>query len=338
MRLYRPGPLGGLDSQLLYHALARVGREGLVLCRPDGPYVSIGYHQDLAQEIDLAHCRRRGLPVFRREVAGGAVYLDRGQLFYQLVVRRGNPRWPARRERLFARLLGPVVATLRELGLPARLVPPCDIHVGGRKISGNGAGEIGDCAVLVGNLLVEFDCAAMSRVLRLPGEGARRVVRREMERALTTLRRELPRAPSLEALEERLAGAFARAVPGLEAGEVPPEVWAKAREIEPEYRAPQWLYEPGRTLPYRELKIAEGTCVYAFGEEGAGAAPLLLVVRKGRIRWVGTAGGEAGVRWRSFLGRRLLVERLRRVPWDELGTGAQPGWEDPGRLLSAVTR
>ena len=200
MRLYRPGPLTWVDSQLLYHALPRVGREGLILCRPNSPYVSIGYHQDLRYEVDVGFCHEHSIPLFRREVAGGTVYLDGRQLFYQLVLHKKNPALPARRDAIFAKFLGPVMATLDELGLAARLVPPCDIQVGERKISGNGAGEIGDYVVLVGNLLLDFDFETMSRVLNLPGRALREVVRTQMERRLSTLRRELLWPPSLEEL------------------------------------------------------------------------------------------------------------------------------------------
>ena len=84
MDLYNLGTVSWLDSQLLYHALAYLGREGLILLQPGSPYVCLGYHQDAAQEIEVDFLTEHGIPIFRREVGGGAVYLDRGQLFYQL--------------------------------------------------------------------------------------------------------------------------------------------------------------------------------------------------------------------------------------------------------------
>ncbi len=328
MKLYRPGAVPWAWSQLLYHALPRLGREGLVLCRPDAPYVCVGYHQDLAWEVDLDHCRARGIPVFRREVAGGTVYLDGRQVFYQLVLHRRSPAVPLGRDAFFRRFLSPVVEALEVLGLSARIAPPCDIRVGGRKISGNGAGEIGDYVVLVGNLLLDFDFGAMARVLALPGEPVREVVRGEMERALTTLARELPEPPAPEAVEEALARAFTRALPGLGPGALDPGLQGKVRELEPAFLSPGWLLEPGRKLPYREVKIAEGTVVYAVAR--GGAPPLVIVTRGGRVAGVGW-GGEPGEA-RRFLGRRLLVDRLRR--WARAGRGG-PG--SASGLLSEVT-
>ncbi len=328
MDLYRPGVVPWAWSQLLYHALPRLGREGLVLCRPGRPYVCVGYHQDLGYEVDLGHCRSRGIPVFRREVAGGTVYLDGRQVFYQVVLHRRSPAAPLGRDAFFRRLLSPVVEVLEGLGLPARIVPPCDIQVGGRKISGNGAGEIGDHVVLVGNLLLDFDFGAMARVLRLPGEAVRQAVQGEMERALTTLTRELPRCPAPEAVEEALARSFARALPDLVPAPLDPELAGKVRELEPVFLSPGWLLEPGRRLPYREVKIAEGTVVYAVARDGA--PPVVIVTRGGRVAGVGW-GGEPGEA-RRFLGRRLLVERLRsRTRAGRAGPGSASG------LLAAVT-
>ena len=94
MHLYRLGLVPWQESQLAYHALAHLGREGLILCSPSRPYVSVGYFQDPVQELDLGYCSAAGLPVFRREVGGGAVYLDRHQLFWQVVLGREHPRQP----------------------------------------------------------------------------------------------------------------------------------------------------------------------------------------------------------------------------------------------------
>ncbi len=59
MELYNLGKTPWEDSQLIYHALARLGREALVLVSPASPYVCLGFHQDAEQEVDLDFCRSR---------------------------------------------------------------------------------------------------------------------------------------------------------------------------------------------------------------------------------------------------------------------------------------
>jgi lipoate-protein ligase A len=91
VQLYHLGYVPWLESQLIYHAQPRVGVEGINILAPSEPYVCIGYHQDLEQEIDVAYCQAQGIPIFRREVGGGAVYLDGNQVFYQIVLHKDHP-------------------------------------------------------------------------------------------------------------------------------------------------------------------------------------------------------------------------------------------------------
>ncbi len=191
MHLYDLGKQTWQDSQLLYHALAELGREGLILLSPSSPYVCIGFHQDPAKEVDLDYCRRRGIPVFRRDVGGGAVYLDGNQLFFQLVLRADDPRIPAAREVFYRKFLEPVVSVYRRLGIAAEYKPINDVIAGARKISGSGVGEIGPSIVFVGNLIVDFNYEMMARVLKVPDEKFRDKVHKTLKENLSTIRREL---------------------------------------------------------------------------------------------------------------------------------------------------
>jgi lipoate-protein ligase A len=209
MNLNLLGTVSWQDSQLLYHAQPRLLREGLNLLSPGSPYVCIGYFQDVEQEVDLDLCRREGIPVFRREVAGGAVYLDGEQLFYQLVIQRDNPLVPVGWEAFYRRFLQAPIAAYQALGIPAEYRPVNDIVANGRKISGNGAAEMGDSIVLVGNLIADFDYEMMARVLKVPDEKFRDKVYRTLQGNLSTIRRELGTVPSREELWSLLATKFA---------------------------------------------------------------------------------------------------------------------------------
>ena len=71
MKLYNLGKIPWLESQLIYHALAHMGQEALSLVSPAAPYVCIGFHQDVEQEVDLEFCKSKQIPVFRRDLGGG---------------------------------------------------------------------------------------------------------------------------------------------------------------------------------------------------------------------------------------------------------------------------
>ena len=48
----------GQQSMLVFHALARIGFEGLVIVSPKTPLASIGYFQDASKEVDLNYCKK----------------------------------------------------------------------------------------------------------------------------------------------------------------------------------------------------------------------------------------------------------------------------------------
>lgn len=183
LRVIDFGSVSALRSQTLWHAVAAGVSAGLPptlsFLRPSEPYVCLGYHRRL-DELDLAECHRRGLPILRRMVGGGPVYLDDGQLFFQITVPAAS--LPPMRTTALRLLLEPAVAAFRAAGVDAALDEAGEIVVGDRKVCGHGAGQIGDAVVVVGNLIQRFDHEAASAVLRAPTAEARAEVRRQMER------------------------------------------------------------------------------------------------------------------------------------------------------------
>ncbi len=250
------------QSQGLYHAAAHLGREALLIVRPATPYVDVGYHQDPQTEIDLEFAQRAGIPVHRREVGGGTVYLDGDQLFYQLVLRRGHPALTGGVAEFYRKFLAPVVDTYREFGVAAEHRPVNDIVAGGRKISGTGAGEIEGMWVLVGNFIVDFDYRMMARLLRVPDETFRQKVFETMSENLTTIRRETGSAPSNAALAEALIRRYEELLGQFEQAEPDAELLEMSDRLMAEQTAPEWLFaNDRRRTDMRQVKIAEGLYV-----------------------------------------------------------------------------
>ncbi len=259
MKLYRLGTVSWEDSQLLYHAQPRLGREGLNLLSPGSPYVCIGYFQDVEQEVDVDFCREQGIPIFRREVGGGAVYLDGEQLFYQLVIRRDNPLVPATKEEFYRKFLQAPIAAYRALGIPAEYKPVNDIIANGRKVSGNGVAEIGEFIVFVGNLIVDFNYEMMVRVLKVPDEKFRDKIHKTLTENLSTVKRELGSAPPREQLWDLLAAEFAKVLGPLEVETTVDTAWrAQADELAARFLSDEWLYQKRRPTAGREVKIRAG--------------------------------------------------------------------------------
>jgi lipoate-protein ligase A len=249
------------DSQLLYHAQPRIRREGLNLLTPAMPYVCIGRFQDVEQEVDLGYCRENDIPVFRREVGGGAVYLDGDQLFFQLILHRDNPLIPAGGKLAFYRtfLRAPIEA-YRALGIPAEYREVNDIVAKDRKISGTGAAEIGDYYVLVGNLIVDFDYETMARVLKVPDEKFRDKVYKTIRENLSTVKREVDSVPSRDELWSLMAEAFTDVLGPMEMETAVDDAWRrKADELAEDMLSDEWLYRKGRSQKGgRDVKIRSG--------------------------------------------------------------------------------
>jgi len=266
-RLLDPGEVSGPRSQALYHGVARTMAEAapdtVILCHPASTCFCVGHHQDPEAELDLAFCRAAGYPVLRREIGGGAVLLDRDQLFYQVIVHAS--RAPLRVDAIYARFLAAPMATLRELGLEARLEGTNEIEVRGRRIAGTGGGRIGDAMVLTGNLLFDFPYDLMTRAWRAPSPAFRTLAGQALRDSLTTLRRELGFIPDRKQVAERLARAFGDTVGRpLERGALTAREEAAVAEAEAELLAP--AVEAPAVRPPRALKIARG--VYVHEVEG----------------------------------------------------------------------
>ena len=292
MKLYNLGHVPWLDSQLLYHALPRLGMEGLVLLAPAEPYLCIGRHQDVDQDIDLDYCRANDIPVFRREVGGGGVYLDGQQLFFQIVLHKDHLQAQGSKIDLYRRMLEPVAKTYSDLGVPAVYKPVNDvITTDGRKISGTGAAEIADHLVLVGNVIMDFDYETMVRVLKVPDEKFRDKIYKTMRENLTTLKRETGRLPLLEEITSVLASRFEEVLGPLEPADLPPVVYDKARALETLLNSDEWLHKRGKRVPDRDVKIATGVNVLQrLHKAPGGLIRATFEVKNGQLTWVSLSG------------------------------------------------
>lgn len=292
MKLYNLGHVPWLDSQLLYHALPRLGMEGLVLLAPAEPYLCIGRHQDVDQDIDLDYCRAHNIPVFRREVGGGGTFLDGQQLFFQLIFHKDNPLAQGSKADFYRRFLEPVAKAYSDLGVPAVYRPVNDvITTAGRKISGCGAAEIAEHLVLVGNIIMDFDYETMVRVLKVPDEKFRDKIYKTMRENLTTLKRETGRLPLLEEITSVLASRFEEVLGPLEPADLPPVVYDKARELETLLNSDEWLHKRGKRVPGRDVKIATGVNVLQrLHKAPGGLIRATFEVKNGQLTWVSLSG------------------------------------------------
>lgn len=260
VRLLDLGTVDYLRSQTIWHGVAYAMKEdspsAISLVRPDRPYICIGYHQELEKEVDLDFCQRQGLPLTRREVGGGTVYLDGNQVFTHFIFHRN--RVPRQVEEVYKLFAQPLVSTYHAQGIPAYYRPVNDIQVEGRKIGGMGAALIGEAMVVATSLMFDFNHQLMAGALKVASEKMRDKVYESLTDYITTMRRELGCYPDQEAVKALFARECEDTL-GIEL--VPDELSVEEMQVieglDPRFASWEWLNQK-EGLPREAIKIKEG--------------------------------------------------------------------------------
>jgi lipoate-protein ligase A len=323
-----------LRSQTLWHAIGYGVSAGspatLSFTRPAAPYVCLGYHGAL-DEVDQEYCRAHGLPVLRRMVGGGTVYLDADQVFFQICL--PATAVPPVRGQALRLLLEPAVTAFRAVGVPAALDDDLEICVGDRKVCGHGAGQIEDAVVVCGNLIQRFDHERAARVLALAGPAQR-------EQTLALMRRFVAATPvDPAAFQAAMTSAYAGAL-GLRAvpGELSPTEHRTVADLDDRFSTEAWLAGPVRPLPAassdrpaRRVKVRAGVWTLASEHDGAQVTASVVRGTVDRVQ-LQVGGGDWPARQAD-----LAEQAVTGAPW---GSAAEvlAGFGDPGRRLAgAVT-
>ncbi|MBT8094098.1 MAG: lipoate--protein ligase family protein [Gammaproteobacteria bacterium] len=196
------------------------------------PTALIGRHQDLSHEVNLEFCERENIGVVRRVTGGGAIYLDEGQLGWELVFQRAS-LGIANLPDIAAAVCNAAAAGLRRLGVNAKFRPRNDIEVDGRKISGTGGFFDGDVLIYQGTVLVDMDAHRMVQALHIP---AAKVAKHDLDSAeqrVVTLKELLgDDLPDIDTIQAALIRGFTECL-GIDAE--PGEITAAEETLAQEY-------------------------------------------------------------------------------------------------------
>jgi len=227
------------------------------------PCALLGYHQSAEQELNVEYCAAHGITVQRRITGGGAMWLDEGQLGWELYLHRRDVKTTDMRT-ISRRLCHAAATAVSALGVDARYRPRSEIEVDGRKLGD--AGGVFDSGALLfqGTLLLEFDVEQMLRVLRIAGENlSERVIASARER-IVSLEDLLRRKPDRNLAKRYLVEAFESEF-GVEYsdGELTLSEHKRFEGALREIDHPDWVNlvtQPASALPIREAerKLAGG--------------------------------------------------------------------------------
>jgi len=122
------------------------------------------------------------IPVVRRPLGGGAVWVDEDQLSYAIVVPLALA--PLCHEDWYGWALAPAIATFRAFGLEVERRAE-DLWLAHRKIAGSGAATIGRCAVVASSFLLRFPRARFAASVAAPDPGFRTALHDALATAMT---------------------------------------------------------------------------------------------------------------------------------------------------------
>jgi lipoate---protein ligase len=135
-------------------------------------FVVVGYANKVATEVNLPACEAARIPVLRRCSGGGTVLQGPGCLNYNLVLKIANDsplstitganRFIMERNRAALR------PEIRNLKSEIRIAGHTDLALGDRKFSGNAQRRRRNFLLFHGTLLLDFDLARISQILRMP--------------------------------------------------------------------------------------------------------------------------------------------------------------------------
>lgn len=130
------------------------------------PCVLLGQNQEVASNAGAP----RDVEVARRITGGGAVYMSPSMLAWDFVT-----RFVGTRGDMSARICSAIAQALKRLGWgQAHFVPPNDIQIAGRKVSGAAAASHGRVLLHQGTLLLRDEREAMARCLGIPLDALRK--------------------------------------------------------------------------------------------------------------------------------------------------------------------
>jgi len=174
------------------------------------PTALIGRHQVLSREVDLEYCGANGIGTVRRITGGGAIYLDEGQLGWELVFHRSSLGIAALAD-VTREICTAAADGLSTLGVEAKFRPRNDIEVDGRKISGTGGFFDGDVLIYQGTVLIDMNAERMVRALKVPqGKLEKRNLDSAAQRVVTLKELLGDDMPDIESVKKALIGGFER--------------------------------------------------------------------------------------------------------------------------------
>lgn len=188
----------------------------LLLWRVNKPFLTLGYFQNVYQEVDVSACKELGIQIVRRMGGGGTGYLSPTVLAYSIIADEMSEAMPKDIEDSYGVICNGVTLGLKELGLDATFVPINDILLGGKKFSGSSQHRSYGMIIQHGFVSTDLDFQVLAKVIKAPKEKLQDKGVSSFEERITWINKELKKTGreefSLDQIKRALRLGFEKAL------------------------------------------------------------------------------------------------------------------------------
>ena len=162
-----------------------IGEEDIFFMWQVDPTVIFGRNQLINSEVNVDYCREHGIAFYRRRSGGGCVYADRDNIMFSYITRSDEV------QTTFSAYTNAVAEMLRGLGLNASASDRNDVHIDGRKVSGNAFFHIPGRSIVHGTMLFDTNMEHMLNAITPSREKLTSKGVQSVRSHITTLREHL---------------------------------------------------------------------------------------------------------------------------------------------------
>lgn len=279
--------------------------------------IVIGKYQNTVEEINAEYVRENGISVARRLSGGGAVYHDKGNLNYTIIVDQNEDF-----DFNFRYFVVPVTEALKSFGIDAEFSGRNDVTIDGKKFSGNSQYVKQNRIMHHGCIMVDSNLSNVASALKVKPVKMESKSTKSVRSRVTTINANAQRPITMDEFKLALKDKVAAGNP-METYELTEEDLAAIKKLRDEkYATWEWIYGFSPEYTVRKEEKFDGGIVTAH-----------MNVENGRIKEIRLFGdffgnGEMGELEETLQGLPLddnLEAALEQIHIDEFMKGISAG-------------
>ncbi|MDZ7611198.1 MAG: biotin/lipoate A/B protein ligase family protein [Candidatus Moranbacteria bacterium] len=206
------------------------------------PAITVGFFQDIEEEVDIEKVKKQGVDIVRRYTGGGAVFHNK-EITYSLALTEKETSRDVVKS--YEKICAGLIEGLKMLGLKASFSPINDILANGKKISGNAQTRKEGVILQHGTILLDVEVEKMFSLLKVPDEKIKDKLIKNVKERVTSLKRETNGNLSAEEIKQALTKGFEKVfgISFIQSGLIAEEIKTADRLYKEKYLSDAWNYQ-----------------------------------------------------------------------------------------------